>query len=170
VGKPGTRQRLLFAGLRFPESLSCASPTKARWKGHGTEHCGFCLPCLIRRAVIKRGIQWADPTTYTLADLKAAPLNTSEAECTQVRSFQFAIARLLQKPHLASILIHKSGSLVDEDATRQNALADVYLRGMNEVGTLLKFVITRAQTEISCPRTTLISTVIWIFMKTSCRQ
>lgn len=126
----------------IPESLSCASPTKARWKGHSTEHCGFCLPCLIRRAAIKRGIQGNDPTTYTLASLKASPLNSSEAEGVQVRSFQFAIGRLVQRPNLASILIYKSGPLTDEDARRQKALADVYLRGMNEVGSLLKGVIT----------------------------
>ncbi len=125
-----------------PESLSCASPTKARWKGHGTEHCGFCLPCLIRRAAIKRGIQGNDPTTYTLANLKVSPLNSSEAEGVQVRSFQVAIGRLVERPSLAPILIHKSGPLVDENASRQKALAEVYLRGMNEVGSLLKGVVT----------------------------
>jgi hypothetical protein len=126
----------------IPESLSCASPTKARWKGHGTEHCGFCLPCLIRRAAIKGGLHGTDPTTYTLADLEASSLNTSGAEGVQVRSFQFAIARLVNRPHLASILVHKSGPLTDEDSSRQVALADVYLRGMNEVGNLLKNVKT----------------------------
>jgi len=131
-----------FLKNAIPESLSCASPTKARWKGHGTEHCGFCLPCLIRRAAIKDGIQGTDPTKYTLADLQAAPLNTSEAEGVQVRSFQLAIERLAQKPNLASILIHKSGPLTDEDSACQAALADVYLRGMSEVGNLLKNVIT----------------------------
>jgi hypothetical protein len=126
----------------LPESLSCASPTKARWKGHGTEHCGFCLPCLIRRAAIKSGIQGADPTTYTLANLQASPLKTSGAEGIQVRSFQLAIARLADKPHLASILIHKSGPLTDESSSRQTSLAEVYLRGMNEVDNLLENVTT----------------------------
>lgn len=126
----------------IPESLSCASPTKARWKGHGTEHCGFCLPCLIRRAAIKKGVNGDDPTTYTLADLKSTSLNSSEAEGVQVRSFQFAIARLVKKPALASILIYKSGPLVDRDSSGQKDLADVYLRGMNEIGSLLKGVTT----------------------------
>ena len=136
------RSNATFLKSAIPKSLSCASPTKARWKGHGIEHCGFCLPCLIRRAAIKGGIQGTDPTTYTLADLQAAPLNSSEAEGVQIRSFQFAIARLVQKSHLASILIHKSSPLTDEDSSRQAALADVYLRGMSEVGNLLMNVIT----------------------------
>ena len=52
-------------------SLSCASPTKARWIGHGTEHCGYCLPCLIPVAPsLKKGSAGkTDPTTYTLGDL-----------------------------------------------------------------------------------------------------
>jgi hypothetical protein len=126
----------------IPESLSCGSPTKGRWKGHGTEHCGFCLPCLIRRAAIKSGLSGADPTKYTLADLRSEPLNSTEAEGVQIRSFQLAISRLVKKPGLASILIHKSGPLSEESSLRQAALAGVYLRGMSEVGKLLKNVTT----------------------------
>jgi len=126
----------------IPESLSCASPTKGRWKGHGTEHCGFCLPCLIRRAAIKNGIRGTDPTMYTLADLRSEALNSTQAEGVQVRSFQLAIARLAKRPGLASILIHKSGPLRDEAPERQSALTGVYLRGMKEVGNLLAHVTT----------------------------
>jgi hypothetical protein len=126
----------------IPESLSCASPTKGRWKGHGTEHCGFCLPCLIRRAAIKEGLSGADPTTYTLEDLDGRHISSTEAEGVQIRSFQLAISRLADKPGLASVLIHKSGPLSDESVKRQVALAGVYLRGMNEVGRLLADVTT----------------------------
>ena len=33
-----------------PSSLSCSSPSKGRWTKQPQGHCGFCLPCLIRRA------------------------------------------------------------------------------------------------------------------------
>jgi hypothetical protein len=125
-----------------PDAMSCSSPTKGRWSGHGMEHCGFCLPCLIRRAAIKAGLGKKDPTEYTLTDLKAEPLSTKRAEGRQVRSFQVAIARLKNQPHLASILIHKPGSLADESPKRQGELADVYARGMAEVGKLLSGVET----------------------------
>lgn len=124
------------------DSMSCSSPTKGRWTGHSSEHCGFCLPCLIRRAAIKAGLGKDDPTTYTLADLTAQRLDTRRAEGRQIRSFQFAIDRLKKKPSLASILIHKPGPLSSESATRQASLADVYRRGMMEVGKLLKGVET----------------------------
>jgi hypothetical protein len=127
----------------LPAALSCSSPTKGRWQGHGTGHCGFCLPCLIRRAAVLKGFGRPDPTTYTLSNLSAEVLDTHQAEGQQVRSFQFAIERLRRKPKLASLLIHKPGPLSDESPARQIALADVYRRGIGEVATLLASVQTK---------------------------
>lgn len=127
-----------------PNSLSCSSPTKARWKGHAIEHCGYCLPCLIRRAAIQKGLGAADPTTYTIPNLAAKPLDATTAEGQQVRSFQVAIDRLTSHPELAKLLIYKPGPLRDESAARQKELAQVYQRGMAEVGGLLLGVRTRS--------------------------
>lgn len=127
------------------ESLSCASPAKARWQGHGIEHCGYCLPCLIRRAAFESA--WGcgnDPTRYTVQDLHAKPLNTLEATGQQVRSFQLAAARLHRRPELAKVLIHKPGPLPPDTRTL-DALADVYRRGLREVAALLDGVETRPE-------------------------
>lgn len=121
----------------LPDAVSCASPTKGRWQGLGIEHCGFCLPCLIRRAAIRRGLGAPDPTSYTLRDLTARTLDTRQAEGEQVRSLQFAIERLRGKPDLARLLIHKPGSLTDESPSRRSALAEVYRRGLDELAALL---------------------------------
>lgn len=127
-----------------PSSLSCASPTKGRWQGLGTQHCGYCLPCLIRRAALLRGLHPdTDPTVYTVPDLAAHVLDTRQSEGVQIRSFQLAIERLRARPTLAPILIHKPGPLFDEPPQRQAALADVYRRGLEEVGALLTGVRTR---------------------------
>lgn len=125
-----------------PLSLSCSSPSKARWVGRSTEHCGFCLPCLIRRAALEKGLRGADPTTYTVSNLKAEPLKTSRAQGLQVRSFQTAIRRLQDRPELAELLIHKSGPLSQESESHQGELAGVYYRGMMEVAELLDGVET----------------------------
>jgi len=138
----GCANRAFLARL-VPESISCASPTKGRWKGRGTEQCGYCLPCLIRRAALRSGLGATDPTTYTVPDLKANVLDTTKAYGQQARSFQFAIERLQGRPGLASLLIHKAGPLSDESPVRQAALADVYRRGLDEVATLLAGVRTR---------------------------
>jgi hypothetical protein len=127
-----------------PSSLSCAAPTKGRWQGLGTQHCGYCLPCLIRRAALLRGLSPdADPTVYSVDDLTTRVLDTRQSEGVQVRSFQLAIERLRARPALAPILIHKPGPLFDESPARQAALAEVYRRGLEEVGVLLAGVRTR---------------------------
>ncbi len=131
----------LLTGL-IPDSMSCSSPTKARWQGQGIQHCGYCLPCLIRRAAIRRGIG-TDATTYTLTDLNSRSLNTREAEGQQVRSFQVAIRRLEEKPAIASALIYKSGPLIDHTEEEKLALAAVYSRGLNEVASVLAHAQTR---------------------------
>ncbi len=126
-----------------PDSLSCSSPTKGRWQGLGIEHCGYCLPCLIRRAALDRA--WGpgkDETTYTVSDLRAKALDTRESTGQQIRSFQYAIERLRGHPQLANLLIHKPGSLTDEVA-RLDELADVYRRGLDEVARLIDGVETR---------------------------
>lgn len=115
-----------------PLSLSCSSPTKGRWTKKPQGHCGYCLPCLIRRA----SLLGKDSTVYGVPDLNAATLDTRQAEGQQVRSFQIAIARLSKRPELAKALIHKPGPLYD-DPSRHDDLADVYRRGLEEVGRLL---------------------------------
>lgn len=137
----GCRNRRVLLRL-ISETLSCASPTKGRWLGHAIEHCGYCLPCLIRRAAILKGLRAADPTSYTLSDLSAHVLDTCKAEGQQVRSFQFAISRLRDRPELAKLLIHKPGPLFDETPTHRVALGEVYRRGLEELAELLADVET----------------------------
>ncbi|KRH78469.1 hypothetical protein FERRO_14560 [Ferrovum sp. JA12] len=125
------------------DSLSCSSPSKGRWQGHGIEHCGYCLPCLIRRAALDAA--WGtgrDSTVYTVPDLRAHSLDTRESIGKQVRSFQVAIERLRGRPDLARLLIHKPGPLTDE-ISRLDQLADVYRRGLKEVAQLIDGVETR---------------------------
>lgn len=37
-----------------PLSVSCARPVAARWRGVGRRACGYCYPCLLRRAALHR--------------------------------------------------------------------------------------------------------------------
>lgn len=121
----------------IPLTLSCSSPAKGRWTQKPLGHCGYCLPCLIRRASLFGN----DSTNYSLSDLEAAKLDTRQAEGQQVRSFQIAIALLSKRPELAKALIHKPGPLYDVPSHHED-LADVYRRGLEEVRRLLKGVRT----------------------------
>ncbi len=129
-----------------PRSLSCAAATKGRWQKIPAQHCGYCLPCLIRRAALEKGFgKNGDQTTYTMSSLSERVLDSTEAEGMQIRSFQYAIHRLNMRPQLSDALIHLSGSLSDETPERQVALGEVYERGLGEVENILKGVRTQAK-------------------------
>jgi 7-cyano-7-deazaguanine synthase in queuosine biosynthesis len=126
------------------DTISCSSITKARWLGLPPEHCGFCVPCLIRRAAVTSAFG-DDPTTYTItiADLWGRPLDSKGAEGEHVRSFQMMARRLAQRPALAQILVHKPGPLSDYPDADVTEYADVFRRGIEEVDTVTGRALVR---------------------------
>lgn len=130
-----------FLRASAKNTMSCSSPTKFRWKGLTNKHCGFCLPCLIRRAALLAGFD-ADDTPYHARHLSSQTLDSTKASGGDIRSFQLALARLQAHPRLAKAFIHKPGPL--SDCPREIPhLERMYLAGMNEVGRLLRGVTTR---------------------------
>jgi hypothetical protein len=121
-------------------SISCAHPSYKRYAQDGKDHCGTCLPCLIRRASFASS-PINDPTSYRVADLAAQPLNATTAEGIQVRAVQYALDRLDANPQLADIWIHKPGPLMD-DVDKLADLAGVYRRGMAEVQNVVRHAKT----------------------------
>jgi hypothetical protein len=125
-------------------SLSCAHPSAGRWdrsEAGRRSHCGHCVPCLIRQAAFASA--WgpaSDHTGYRL-DIHRHRLNTQTAEGRQVRAFQYTVANLGGRVDLARIFVHKPGPLL-EDIDKLDGLAGVYLRGVDEVGELLRGVET----------------------------
>jgi 7-cyano-7-deazaguanine synthase in queuosine biosynthesis len=120
------------------ETISCSSIGKARWRGEpgaGKRHCGFCVPCLIRRAATTYAFG-TDPTPYTLSSLTARPLDAATAEGEHVRAFQMMARRLARRPALARVLVHKSGPLSDYPAADIAQYAGVFARGIGEVDRL----------------------------------
>ncbi|TPI13062.1 hypothetical protein FJW06_15535 [Mesorhizobium sp. B4-1-3] len=119
-----------------PLSMSCSSPAKARYRGLSPRHCGTCVPCLIRRAALKKGLSTNDPTLYLVPDLEVGRLDTTRAEGEHIRSFELMIARLSANPACASALARIPGPLNDEPA-ELNDFVEVFRRGILEVGELL---------------------------------
>jgi 7-cyano-7-deazaguanine synthase in queuosine biosynthesis len=55
----------------IPLSSSCSAPAKARWSGSASCHCGYCVPCLIRRAAMHKAYGFInDNTQYTVPSVK----------------------------------------------------------------------------------------------------
>lgn len=126
------------------DTISCSSVTKARWLGAAPRHCGFCVPCLIRRSAVTSAFG-KDPTTYTIAELHARKLNSKAAEGEHVRSFQIMAWRLKRRPGFEKILVHKSGPLSDYTAAEVTKFADVFRRGIEEVDSVTSGAVVGPQ-------------------------
>jgi 7-cyano-7-deazaguanine synthase in queuosine biosynthesis len=125
-------------------TISCSSVTKARWHGDAPGHCGFCVPCLIRRSAMISAFG-KDPTPYTIPDLHARKLNSKAAEGEHVRSFQMMAGRLRHRPGLEKVLLRKSGPLFDYSVEEVAQYADVFRRGIEEVDTVTGRALVRPE-------------------------
>lgn len=126
------------------DSISCSSPQKARWSGAAPQHCGYCVPCIIRRAAMNRAFrEEKDSTPYLVDSVSEIAANHAKGKGVQLRSFQIAINKIKGQPQLAKILIHKSGPL-SGDSDYLQELSDVYRRGLLEVD---DFIIKSSESE-----------------------
>lgn len=112
-------------------SISCSSIAKARWMGKAPEQCGYCVPCIIRRAAMHKAFG-NDVTSYTVESVKDMEVKHREGEGIQLRSFEYAIDKLKKRPGAEKLYIHKSGPLPNDDGYLKE-LADTYKRGLTEV-------------------------------------
>ena len=116
-----------------PMSVSCAHPSVRRWTKGREAHCGYCLPCIIRRASLAKA-PWPkkDETGYALQDLSSERLDTKTAKGKQFRGFEYALERLRREPDLARSWVYRTGPLKEDEAMVPD-LVSVYERGMAEV-------------------------------------
>lgn len=119
------------------ETISCSSFSKARYRGESPRHCGYCVPCLIRRAAIAKGLG-SDPTVYSLIDLTAGPIRSDRTEGEHIRAFQVMARRVAAKPDLARLLIHKPGPLSDYSDAEVADYTGVFRRGLDEVAAIVR--------------------------------
>lgn len=126
------------------DSISCSSPQKARWSGAAPQHCGYCVPCIIRRAAMNKAFrEEGDRTPYLIDSVSEIAASHEKGKGVQLRSFQIAINKIKEQPQRAKILIHKSGPL-SRDSTYLQELSDVYLRGLLEID---DFIIKSTNSE-----------------------
>lgn len=115
-------------------TMSCSHPEAGRYHGHSpTNHCGYCVPCIIRRASMTYA-KIAD-ATYNV-DVRTDPPDNDGETGRDVRAFMMGIERFKGtqlKDSLASVL--STGPLLPEEVVE---FAKVYRRGMEEVGRFLK--------------------------------
>ena len=115
----------------MPLSMSCSSPGKERFQGLPPQHCGYCLPCLIRRAAMYKAFG-KDNTPYANTSIKSMIDDREQEKGVQMRSLQYAIQRVKDDPSFADYAIFKPGPL-DKSNEYLKELAGVYSRGLMEV-------------------------------------
>ena len=115
----------------MPLSMSCSSPGKERYQGLPPQHCGYCLPCIIRRAAMHRAFR-DDNTAYANLSVSEMVYERAQEKGVQMRSVQYAIQRVKDDPLFAEYAILKPGPLrQDNDYLKE--MAEVYTRGLMEV-------------------------------------
>lgn len=126
-------RRLLTRILQ--QTMSCSHPEQSRWeKKRPGLHCGYCVPCLIRRAAVHyANLEQSDaPYTHDVLDKDWKPTGKKKSD---IRAMRMAVSRMKGQPELLDVFtVLDSGPLPPEDA---NAYAGVYRRGMKEVASFL---------------------------------
>lgn len=117
--------------IAIGKSYSCSSVNSVSIHSGKSNHCGHCLPCIIRRAAIHKAFSGSDSSVYMDSNVTDL-VNNREAKGEQIRSLQYAIYRLKKDPEKKYVLIHKPGPLEMDDAYLEE-LADTYYRGLMEV-------------------------------------
>jgi len=111
-----------FLRKNISDTMSCAHPDVGRHRGETqTMHCGYCLPCVIRRAAIKKAgmtykSRYYDPECR-LGDEAKINLNSYRQG---LRKFD---------PKYASMTIQQNGPVTDDI----ESFADLYKRGIAEL-------------------------------------
>lgn len=109
-------------------SSSCAHPAMARWTGKKECHCGYCIPCIIRRAAIYSAFT-DDPTEYMYNQVSCIK---THKKLEQIQGMKYALYRLKNSPSLSNKLIHIAANL-GHDTNELTEYASLYKRGMKEI-------------------------------------
>jgi len=125
-------QAVLKSGIH--STMSCSRPQAGRFhKRPVGRHCGYCVPCIIRRAALYSvGLD----SEERVLDVVAPEIRAKEAAGYDKRAFLMAIARLGgMSPLQITSEIMSAGPL---DTAEVDALTGVFRQGMEEVDRFLR--------------------------------
>lgn len=120
-----SNQAILASELH--NTMSCSHPDQGRRRGEKKAcHCGYCLPCVIRKAAIKYA-GFKDTSDYFDTCFKSG-----KTAKTNLNSYKLGMARF--NPHYAFLTIQTSGRISDNI----EEYANLYIRGMEEIKAYLE--------------------------------
>jgi len=128
-----------FIRNHFNETVSCAHPNSknvnVKRSSPDQRNCGYCTPCLIRRAALKSVN--LDNENHYVYSINENQLPYKDDIGRDLRAFKMGIARLKKnKPNL-SLHVLRSGPIPNKNEDLQKYVR-VYEKGMEEVANLIK--------------------------------
>lgn len=124
-----------YVRLNAAHTISCAKPGyHKQWHNSDELHCGYCTPCLIRRAAMKEA-SIDDPQNYAHKVDQTIP-NFQDDIGRDYRAFQMGINRMKAYRNPLFFLLLNSGPIPKSEDIAE--YTDVYRRGMLEVDRLLQ--------------------------------
>jgi 7-cyano-7-deazaguanine synthase in queuosine biosynthesis len=124
-------QSVLASGVH--STMSCSRPQSGRFHGRPVgQHCGYCVPCIIRRASLNTVNMDDEPRNI---DVLAPNIEANETTGRDKRAFLLAIARLRSmSPLEVTSEILSAGPV---DPSELDGLTGVFRRGLAEVEAFL---------------------------------
>jgi 7-cyano-7-deazaguanine synthase in queuosine biosynthesis len=114
-----------------PLSISCARPVAGRWQKEAVGACGYCYPCLVRRAALHR-LGWDRGQDYRVDVLTGAEFLRHRVKGSNLRALCLALKTWEDNPQEMLARLWFSGSL--EEISRQAAAAQRLLEaGFGEI-------------------------------------
>ena len=116
-----------FLQTNLENTMSCSHPDNGRrLKEKEARHCGYCLPCVIRQAAIKRA------KLYDNSSYRDSKLENVKVAKTCLNSYRLGLKRY--DPRYAFMTIQLSGPIVNDI----DDYTDLYKRGMEELRSYLE--------------------------------
>jgi 7-cyano-7-deazaguanine synthase in queuosine biosynthesis len=111
------------------QSMSCSHSESGRFQGFRPgQHCGYCVPCIIRRAAMKKAGLTDKPPNI---DVLTEDVHYKEDRGRDLRAFQMALERERAISEARSLFrVLATGPLPPIDAS---SFAELYRRGISEV-------------------------------------
>lgn len=129
------RNRKLLKHLA-PLTVSCARPEVARWQRQEAGACGYCYPCLMRRAALHR-LGWDDSHDYRVDVLSDPEILPHRVKGSDLRALLLALKTWEETPRDLEARLWL-GSPTAELAEGRTAAFSVLGQGFEEIGAWVK--------------------------------
>jgi 7-cyano-7-deazaguanine synthase in queuosine biosynthesis len=129
-------RNLSLLGKLAPLSISCSRPVAGRWQKVPSGACGYCYPCLVRRAALHR-LEWDRGQDYRVDVLTGAEILRHRVKGRNLRALCLALKTWEENPQAMLARLWFSG--VPEEISRQVAAAQRLLQaGFEEMAQWLR--------------------------------